>query len=72
MNSSFNDVINIYMVIYLDDLLIYINSYKYRANYLEIFLSRLRKTMNFISDSPISNYLKAKQKSLGWNWEWEA
>lgn len=42
MNNIFRDVIDRFMVVYLDDLLIYSKSQKEHFNHLKLFLRRLR------------------------------
>lgn len=51
MNSVFHDLIDIFMVVYLDDLLIYSNSYEEHLNHLEIVLSSLNDQNLYVGKS---------------------
>lgn len=64
MNSIFNDVIDIFMVIYLDDLLIYSDSYEEHINHLEIVLSRLQDHELYVGKSKFELFTQ-KTEFLG-------
>lgn len=51
MNSIFNAVIDVYLVVYLDDLLIYINSHLEHLSHLEAILSWLKDNELYVGTS---------------------
>lgn len=58
MNSIFRDVIDNFMVVYLDDLLIFSKTKEDHRRHLQIILERLRKNQLFVSPKKCSLFQK--------------
>lgn len=64
MNSIFHDVIDDFLVVYLDDLLVFSNTEKEHLEHLNIILSRLRKNKLYAAISKCE-FFKEELEFLG-------